>query len=149
MTKLPPMAPGLFPAVALIQFPPIWAPICWCVICSKNSALIARRSKPISKWQGPGAADLLFQVVDQRYHQGKPILFTTNKPLRQWGRVLHDEELARAIIDRTLHCGEYLKLSGASYRLKGRKFDLDPPTPAKEEIIPPETSEIQKTELTT
>ncbi|MEM7348024.1 MAG: IS21-like element helper ATPase IstB [Chloroflexota bacterium] len=76
---------------------------------------------------GPGAADVLFQVVDQRYLKGKPILFTTNKPLKQWGRVLHDEELARAIIDRTLHHGEYLKLDEPSYRLKGRKFDLDDP----------------------
>ena len=77
---------------------------------------------------GPGAADVLFQVVDQRYLKGKPILFTTNKPLKQWGRVLYDEELARAIIDRTLHHGEYLKLSGPSYRLKGRKLELDSPS---------------------
>ncbi|WP_235111861.1 ATP-binding protein [Acaryochloris sp. 'Moss Beach'] len=47
--------------------------------------------------------------------------------LKHWGRVLHDEELARAIIDRTLHHGEYMKLTGASYRLKGRKIDLDLP----------------------
>ena len=79
---------------------------------------------------GPGAADILFQVVDQRYLKGKPILFTTNKPLNQWGRVLHDEELARAILDRTLHYGEYLKLSGPSFRLKGRQFDLEA-TPLK------------------
>jgi DNA replication protein DnaC len=78
---------------------------------------------------GPGAADVLFQLVDHRYHQGKPTLFTTNKPLAQWGRVLHDQELARAIIDRTLHHGDYLKLSGPSYRLKGRKLDLDLPDP--------------------
>lgn len=77
---------------------------------------------------GAGAADVLFQVVDHRYHQGKPILFTTNKPLAQWGRVLHDDELAKAIVDRTLHHGEYLKLSGPSYRLKGRKLNLDTST---------------------
>ena len=80
---------------------------------------------------GPGAADVLFQVVDERYLKGKPILFTTNKPLKHWGRVLHDEELARAIIDRTLHHGEYLKLNGASYRLKDRKLEFD--YPAKSE----------------
>lgn len=68
---------------------------------------------------GSGAADVLFQVVNQRYLKGRPILFATNKPLKQWGRVLHDEELARAILDCTLHHGEYLKLSGSSYRLKG------------------------------
>ena len=73
---------------------------------------------------GPGAADVLFQVVDQRYLQGKPILFTTNKPLGRWGRVLHDEELARAILDRTLHHGEHLQLTGASYRLKDRQVNF-------------------------
>lgn len=76
----------------------------------------------------PGAADLLFQVVNGRYHKGKPILFTTNKPLRQWGKVLHDEELARAILDRSLHYGEHLQLSGSSYRLKGRSLPLDSST---------------------
>lgn len=76
---------------------------------------------------GAGAADVLFQVVNGRYLKSRPILFTTNKPLKQWGRVLHDEDLARAILDRTLHHGEHLKLSGASYRLKGRKVDLDGP----------------------
>jgi DNA replication protein DnaC len=75
---------------------------------------------------GAGAADLLFQVVNGRYHKGRPILFTTNKPLRQWGRVLHDEELARAILDRTLHQGEHLHLAGPSYRLKDRQLELEP-----------------------
>jgi DNA replication protein DnaC len=92
---------------------------------------------------GPGAADVLFQVVDQRYLKGRPILFTTNKPLKQWGRVLHDEELARAILDRSLHYGEYLKLSGSSYRLKGRKLDLDDPgsTESKETKESSDTSQ--------
>lgn len=96
---------------------------------------------------GPGAADVLFQVVDQRYQQRKPILFTTNKPLRQWGRVLHDEELARAIIDRTLHYGEYLKFTGSSYRLKGRKFDFDRPSPHEGALLADQT-EIQQSNLT-
>jgi DNA replication protein DnaC len=76
---------------------------------------------------GPDAADILFQVVNQRYQRGRPMLFTTNKALKQWGRVLHDDDLARAILDRTLHYGEHLKLSGPSYRLKGRKLELDAP----------------------
>jgi hypothetical protein len=33
-----------------------------------------------------------------------------------------------AILDRTLHYGEHLKLSGPSYRLKGRKLELDAPS---------------------
>ena len=74
---------------------------------------------------GPGAADVLFQVIDGRYLKGKPTLFTTNKPLKHWGKVLQDEELARAILDRTLHHGEHLLLSGPSFRLKDRDLNLD------------------------
>lgn len=73
---------------------------------------------------GPGAADVLFQVVDQRYLKRRPILFTTNKSVKKWGKVLHDGELARAILDRTLHHGEHIKLDGPSWRLKG-KTNLD------------------------
>lgn len=81
---------------------------------------------------GPDAADILFQIVNQRYQKGKPILFTPNKSLSRWGRVLHDEELALAILDRTLHHGEHLKLSGVSYRLRGRKLEWEEPA-VKEE----------------
>ena len=65
----------------------------------------------------------------------------------QWGRVLHDEELARAIIDRTLHYGEYIKFSGSSYRLKGRKFDFDRPSPNEGALLS-ENTQTQETELT-
>ncbi len=34
---------------------------------------------------GPNAADIIFQVVNQRYQKGKPILFTTNKALFAMG----------------------------------------------------------------
>jgi len=68
---------------------------------------------------------LLFQVVNGRYQKGRPILFTTNKALRQWGRVLHDEELAHAILERTLHYGEHIKLNGRSYRLRGHKLEWE------------------------
>ena len=37
------------------------------------------------------ATDIIFQVVNQRFQKGKPLLFTTNEALKQWGRVLHDE----------------------------------------------------------
>lgn len=72
----------------------------------------------------PGVADLLFQIVDQRYQKGRPILFTTNKALKLWGKVLHDRELAEAIIDRTLHHGEHIRLKGPSYRTRGKNLDL-------------------------
>jgi DNA replication protein DnaC len=66
---------------------------------------------------GPYAANVLFPVVDQRYlHGQRPLLLTTNKEPAQWGAVLHDADLSAAILDRLLHRGEVLKLSGRSYR---------------------------------
>src|SRR5437764_14943750 len=42
--------------------------------------------------------------------------FTTNKSLKGWGQVLHDEDLAQAIIDRVLERGRLLRLDGPSVR---------------------------------
>jgi DNA replication protein DnaC len=64
------------------------------------------------------AANVLFGVVDQRYLAKKPIIFTTNKPLRAWGQVLHDPDLAEVILDRVLERGEHLVLGGRSYRTR-------------------------------
>ena len=66
----------------------------------------------------PDAANVLFQVVDHRYLHRKPMLFTTNKPLDDWGRVLHDPDLAEAITDRILERGRLLELRGTSYRTR-------------------------------
>lgn len=46
------------------------------------------------------------------------MLFTTNKPLAEWGRVLHDPDLAEAITDRILGRGRLIELRGASYRTR-------------------------------
>lgn len=65
---------------------------------------------------GSDAANFLFQVVDQRYLARRPVLITSNKEPSEWGRVLHDADLAEAIIDRLLERGEILRLAGKSYR---------------------------------
>jgi len=66
---------------------------------------------------GPYAANVLFPVVDKRYLAGnRPLLLTTNKDPAEWGVVLHDTELAAAILDRLLHKGEVVKMGGTSYR---------------------------------
>jgi len=64
------------------------------------------------------AANVLFQVVDHRYLHRRPMLFTTNKPLAEWGRVLHDPDLAEAITDRILERGRLIELRGTSYRTR-------------------------------
>lgn len=66
---------------------------------------------------GPYAANALFPVVDKRYLLGnRPLLLTTNKDPAAWGAVLHDADLAQAILDRLLHKGEIVKMGGNSYR---------------------------------
>jgi len=73
----------------------------------------------------PDAANVLFGVVDQRYLARKPMVFTTNKKLRVCGDLLHDHDLAEAILDRVLERGQHIILRG------GRSFrtqHLDPET---------------------
>lgn len=66
---------------------------------------------------GQGAANVVFQVVNHRYLAGsKPMIFTTNKAPADWAEVLHDPDLSEAILDRVLHKGEIVKLTGQSYR---------------------------------
>jgi DNA replication protein DnaC len=66
---------------------------------------------------GPNAANVVFQVVNSRYLAGnKPMIFTTNKAPADWAGVLHDADLSEAILDRVLHKGEIIKLTGQSYR---------------------------------
>ena len=73
---------------------------------------------------GPDAANVLFHVVNERCLHHRPMLFTTNKPLHAWGRVLHDPDLAQAILDRVLEHGRHLELRGPSYRTRHVKLDL-------------------------
>jgi len=65
---------------------------------------------------GPDAANVLFQVVNDRYLHRRPMVFTTNKPIEAWGKVLHDGDLAEAILDRVLERGRVLHFKGPSYR---------------------------------
>ena len=65
---------------------------------------------------GTDAANMLFHVVNERHRRHRAMIFTTNKALKAWGRVLHDEDLAHAIIDRVLERGRLLRLDGPSVR---------------------------------
>jgi DNA replication protein DnaC len=67
---------------------------------------------------GPDAANVLFHVVNDRHLKKRPMIFTTNKPLSEWGKVLHDEDLAAAILDRVLERGRFIHLDGPSGRTR-------------------------------
>lgn len=64
------------------------------------------------------AANVLYGVVDQRCLRRRPMVFTTNKKLREWGQVLHDEQLAEALLDRILERGQHISLGGRSWRTR-------------------------------
>ncbi len=64
------------------------------------------------------AANVIYGVVDGRYLDHRPVIFTTNKSLEQWGQVLHDDHLAEALLDRVLERGRLLPLTGPSYRTR-------------------------------
>jgi len=63
-------------------------------------------------------ADLLFQVISQRYERG-PIVLTTNQPYKSWPKLFNnDATLASAVLDRLLHHAETVVIEGKSYRMK-------------------------------
>jgi DNA replication protein DnaC len=63
-------------------------------------------------------ADLLFQVISQRYERGS-IVLTTNKPFKQWPSIFNnDSTIASAVLDRLLHHADTVVIEASSYRMK-------------------------------
>jgi DNA replication protein DnaC len=75
---------------------------------------------------GTDAANMLFHVVNDRHKRKRSMIFTTNKSTNAWGRVLHDEDLAQAIVDRVLERGRLLTLDGPSIRTMHLGLDETP-----------------------
>ena len=65
-------------------------------------------------------ADLLFQIISQRYECGA-IVLSTNKVFKHWPSIFNnDATLTSAILDRILHHAETILIEGKSYRMKDR-----------------------------
>ena len=63
-------------------------------------------------------ADLLFQVISQRYECGS-IILTTNKAFKKWPEIFsNDSTLTSAVLDRLLHHAETVVIEGKSFRMK-------------------------------
>ena len=63
-------------------------------------------------------ADLLFQVISQRYERGSTII-TSNKAYKKWPEIFNnDSTLTSALLDRLLHHAETMVIEGSSYRMK-------------------------------
>jgi DNA replication protein DnaC len=59
-------------------------------------------------------------LVRQRYEHGSTIL-TSNTSFAEWGKLMNDEVLATALLDRLLHHAEVVTINGKSYRMKDRQ----------------------------
>jgi DNA replication protein DnaC len=81
---------------------------------------------------GPDAANVLFHVVNDRHLRKRSMIFTTNKKPEDWGGVLHDEDLAAAIVDRILDRGRLITLDGPSIRTR----HLDPEAGSNHRLKP-------------
>lgn len=61
-------------------------------------------------------AHLLFKVIDQRYKDKKPLIFTTNIDEPDWPEFLGDPISTSAILDRIFHHSVIVRIKGPSYR---------------------------------
>lgn len=64
-----------------------------------------------------------FNFINHIY-ESTSIVVTTNKKPTEWARLLDDEVIATALLDRLLFRCEIINLSGESYRLQNRKTFL-------------------------
>lgn len=69
---------------------------------------------PIDK----AGADMLFQMISQRYEQGS-VIITTNRAFKEWPAIFNnDSTLTSALLDRVLHHAQTLIIEGRSFRMK-------------------------------
>jgi DNA replication protein DnaC len=65
----------------------------------------------------PTASEDLLELVIRR-HERVSTLFTSNRPVDDWGKVLGDAAAVAALLDRLLHHGHVLKCGPRSWRTK-------------------------------
>lgn len=71
---------------------------------------------PIDK----AGADLLFQIISQRYERGSTVI-TTNRVYKKWPEIFNnDSTLTSAVLDRLLHHAETVTIEGKSYWMKDK-----------------------------
>lgn len=72
---------------------------------------------------GTDPANLLVHVVHERPRRRRSMIVTTHTLPKTWGRVLHDEDLAQAIVDRLLERRWLITRDGPPMRTRHRQLD--------------------------
>ena len=73
----------------------------------------------------PTAAEDLLELVMRRYERTST-LFTSNRPVEDWGKLFGDAAAVAAMLDRLLHHGHVLKCGPRSWRTKIGGENLPP-----------------------
>ena len=68
------------------------------------------------------AADLLFEIVNQRYERNS-ILLTTNKAFKEWNTVFPNATSIAALLDRLTHHADVTLIEGTSYRVRESELE--------------------------
>jgi DNA replication protein DnaC len=63
---------------------------------------------------------IFFQLIRHRYEKNS-LIITTNLPLGKWDEIFTNQLAATAILDRLIHHGHVISITGDSYRVKGAK----------------------------
>jgi DNA replication protein DnaC len=67
---------------------------------------------------GARHADVLFEVVNQRYELQRPLIITTNRTFKEWGELFPNATCVLPLVDRLVHRCEVIHIEGKSYRFK-------------------------------
>ena len=74
---------------------------------------------PVSR----NGATLFFQLIARRYEHASTVV-TSNKGFEEWGRILGDEVMAAALLDRLLHRCHIVNIRGNSWRTRHHAAEL-------------------------
>ncbi len=88
-------------------------------------------SNPDPEVRRSTGAELLFEVVSQRYERGA-IIVTSNLPFDEWTGVFASERLTGTLLDRLTHHVHILQMNGDSFRLKHSKRRIKDDQPLTE-----------------
>ena len=61
------------------------------------------------------SSELVFQVIADSYEH-KSLILTTNLPFSEWGKIVADEQLAAAMIDRIVNVGHLIDPGKVDWR---------------------------------
>ncbi len=73
-------------------------------------------------------AEDLFDLIRERYER-KAIVLTSNRAFEEWPETFGNGLLASAALDRLTHHCHTLVIRGQSYRQRGRRKEIETPTP--------------------